>query len=114
LAVGCGALNLVNVTEPLKISRLMLGVDDSSTAVVDMLPRLPGSWTSMEARDWPILTGRGIVRGHHVYQGGCGNDAGYPLAKGERIGKLRVWLPSGHGYVWREQRQVNAAHFDNR
>jgi hypothetical protein len=27
---GCGALNLVSVSEPLKILRMMLGVDDSS------------------------------------------------------------------------------------
>jgi hypothetical protein len=115
LAVGCGALNMVNVTEPLKISRLMLGVDDSSTAVVGMLPRLPGSWTSMEARDWPILTGHGIVRADITFtKVGAGATLDIGLAKGQRIGKLRVRLPSGHGYVWREQRQVNAAHFDNR
>jgi hypothetical protein len=115
LAAGCGALNLVNVTEPLKVSRLMLGVDDSSTAVVSMLPRLPANWISMEARDWPIRTEHGVVRANITFtKVGTGATLDVQVVKGERIGKLRVRLPSAHGYVWREQRLVSAARFASR
>ena len=58
---GCGALNLVCVAEPLKIARLVAGVDDSSPGAVRILPRLPASWTGYEATHWPILTLGGVV-----------------------------------------------------
>ena len=59
---GCGALNLVNVTEPLKVARLMLGVDPTSPLEVKIVPRLPQYVTRIEARNWPLLTTEGIVR----------------------------------------------------
>ncbi|MFI5387821.1 MAG: hypothetical protein ACHQ50_17060, partial [Fimbriimonadales bacterium] len=59
--VGCGALNLVNVTEPLKVARLVLGVDDTSPKVVRLVPRLIPSWSGVEATNWPILTAKGVV-----------------------------------------------------
>ena len=58
---GCGALNLVCVAEPLKIARLVAGVDDSSPGAVRIVPRLPASWTGYEATHWPILTPSGVV-----------------------------------------------------
>jgi hypothetical protein len=36
---GCGALNLVNVSEPLKVARLLLGVDDLDPELVRIIPR---------------------------------------------------------------------------
>ena len=73
---GCGALNLVNVSEPLKVSRLMLGVDDSSQQSVLVLPRLPESWTGVTAHNaWPILTSSGLVRADISFQKrGAGGD----------------------------------------
>lgn len=62
LATGCGPLNLVNVAEPLKVARLILGVDDTSSAAVRIIPRLPTGWTGYEARDWPIRTRQGVSR----------------------------------------------------
>lgn len=53
---GCGALNLVCVMEPLKIARLMLGVDDHRPAKIRLVPRLPVGWTRLEARHVPVLT----------------------------------------------------------
>lgn len=42
LEEGCGALNLVNVSEPLKISRLLLGVDDLNPDVMQLIPYSAG------------------------------------------------------------------------
>ena len=52
---GCGALNLVNVAEPLKIARLILGIDDSDPADLRWIPRPPHGWQGLEASSWPIL-----------------------------------------------------------
>ena len=60
--VGCGALNLVNVTEPLKVARLLLGVDPTARGEVRITPRLPQCITCIEARCWPLLTDGGVVR----------------------------------------------------
>jgi len=59
---GCGALNLVNVAEPLKIARLLLGVDDSDPSETRLVPRLPPAWTGMQAENWPVLTASGLTR----------------------------------------------------
>ena len=58
---GCGALNLVNVAEPLKIARLILGVDATSLETVKIIPRIPPSWKGVEAINWPIRTSLGMV-----------------------------------------------------
>ncbi len=57
---GCGALNLVCVAEPLKIARMVVGIDDSSPAAVRIIPRLPATWTGYDATHWPILTPDGV------------------------------------------------------
>ena len=61
LEQGCGALNLVNVAEPLKIARLILGVDATSLETVKIIPRIPPSWKGVEAINWPIRTSLGMV-----------------------------------------------------
>jgi hypothetical protein len=50
LAAGCGALNLVNVAEPLKVARLILGVDDSDPSTTVLLPRLPPRYPHVPRR----------------------------------------------------------------
>jgi hypothetical protein len=111
LAEGCGALNLVNVSEPLKVSRLILGVDDSSPQSILVLPRLPDSWTGMKAHNWPILTMTGIVRADISFEKkGAGGDFTIRLASGQ-LNDLKIRLPSKNGYVWREQKHVGYAHF---
>src|SRR3984957_15932649 len=62
LTAGCGPLNLVNVAEPLKVARLIAGVDDTSLNEVRIIPRLPPSWSGYHLEDWPILTSHGVVR----------------------------------------------------
>jgi hypothetical protein len=56
---GCGALNLVNVSEPLKVARLMIGLDDHTLDPVRLLPRLPAGWTRAEAAELPVRTAEG-------------------------------------------------------
>jgi hypothetical protein len=109
---GCGALNLVNVSEPLKISRLMLGVDDHSLNEVDVIPRIPPGWEGVEADNWPILTNRGVVRAKILYR--RMNDGGeftLMLAPHEVIDDLKVRMPGKSGFVWHETKHVQSAHF---
>lgn len=63
----CGALNLVCVAEPLKIGRLMVGVDDTSPDQVTIIPRIPASWTGFEVQNLPIRTANGLVRADISY-----------------------------------------------
>ena len=109
---GCGALNLVNVSEPLKVSRLMLGVDDSSPHSTLILPRIPNSWTGVEAHNWPILTTEGVVRADISFERrATGGDFTLKLGPAEQIDELRVRMPSKDGYVWREEKHAQSVHF---
>jgi hypothetical protein len=111
LEEGCGALNLVNVSEPLKVSRLILGVDDLEPEFVRLIPRIPLQWKGVEARNWPIRTSGGIVRAHIQFErSGTGARLMLQLAPGERIPDLRVRMPSKHGYVWREVKDARTVH----
>jgi hypothetical protein len=113
LEEGCGALNLVNVSEPLKISRIMLGVDDHSQSEVDVIPRLPPGWEGVEADNWPILTSRGVVRARILYRKtDDGAEFTLTLAPKQQIDLLRVRMPAKNGYDWREQNQVRSVHFE--
>ena len=58
---GCGALNLVCVAEPMKVARLVAGIDDVRGDPV-LLPRLPASWEGYRVRDWPVRTSAGTRR----------------------------------------------------
>jgi hypothetical protein len=112
LEVGCGALNLVNVTEPLKISRILLGVDDSSLRQVTIVPRIPSGWQGVEAHNWPIRTSHGVVRADLVFEKkGNGYELALTLAKGEVIDDLKVRIPSANGFVWREQKHASSVRF---
>ena len=112
---GCGALNLVNVSEPLKISRLMLGVDDHSLQAVAMIPRIPPGWKGVEAHNWPIRTRAGIVRANIFYQTTAnGAEFKLSLAPGEQIDDLKVRMPEKSGFVWREERHARTVRFVTR
>jgi hypothetical protein len=115
LAEGCGALNLVNVSEPLKVSRLMLGVDDSALQNVRIIPRIPSNWQGVEAHNWPIRTSHGVVRADIRFeQKNGGGDLTVKLAPGEKIDSLQVRMPSSHGYIWQERKDAHIAHFASR
>jgi hypothetical protein len=61
LEEGCGALNLVNVAEALKVARLMIGLDDHTLDPARIIPRLPAGWTRAEARRLPVRCEGGHV-----------------------------------------------------
>jgi hypothetical protein len=109
---GCGALNLVNVSEPLKISRLMLGVDDHSSEDVDIIPRIPPGWKGVEAHNWPIRTRAGIVRADILYQKTeRGAEFTLTLLPGEQIGDLKVRMPQKNGFIWYEELHARTVRF---
>lgn len=114
LTSGCGPLNLVNVTEPLKVARLIVGVDDTSLDEVRIIPRLPPSWTGYEAKNWPIRTPLGVDRA----------DLSFEIKGGESIFQLRVHqgpgiptlavrLPAADGRtLWNRQNDVREIKID--
>jgi hypothetical protein len=107
LGEGCGALNLVNVSEPLKISRLLLGVDDLDPETILLVPRVPPQWKGVEAKNWPILTTHGIVRAYIRFERrGTGAKLTLRLATGEQIDHLRIRMPSRDGYTWHAEQHV--------
>jgi hypothetical protein len=115
LEEGCGALNLVNVSEPLKVSRLMLGVDDSSLETVRMIPRIPDGWKGVEAHNWPIRSRSGVIRADILFERkGAGGEFTMKLAPGEEVDDLEVRMPSKDGYVWRRKKHIRFAHFETR
>lgn len=59
--IGCGKLNLVNVAEPMKLARVMLGVDGRYSDRVKLVPRLPDSWNGVQANHWLMKTENGLV-----------------------------------------------------
>ncbi len=58
---ACGALNAVCAAEPLKIARLIIGLDDSQPGHTRLIPRLPDGWTGYRAENWPAMTANGLV-----------------------------------------------------
>jgi len=112
LEEGCGALNLVNVSEPLKVSRLMLGVHDHSLNEVDVIPRIPPGWEGVEARNWPIRTKSGVARASIFYKKtASGAEFRLTLAPGQQIDDLKVRMPENGGLVWREIKHARTVHF---
>lgn len=110
---GCGALNLVNVTEPLKVARLILGVDDwSKSGTVQIVPRVPVEWQGYEAVNWPIYTDKGMAHAHIKYERiGDRQSFSLKLGEGEKIAKLRVRFATNHGYIWKKKRGVHEITF---
>jgi hypothetical protein len=107
LTAGCGPLNLVNVSEPLKVARLIAGVDDTSLKRVQFIPRLPVSWLGYRLENWPILTSEGLVRADISFEK-KDRKANFNLQveQGATIPKLAVRLPASKGTVWKYQDNV--------
>ncbi len=115
LEEGCGALNLVNVTEQLKVARLTLGVDDSFMDQVRIVPRLPASWESIEATNWPIQTRTGLVRAQIVFKRE-GNLYSFVmiLGPGQKIPTLSVRMPSERGFKWYNLKDTGSVELSSR
>jgi hypothetical protein len=109
---GCGPLNLVNVTEPLKVARLILGVDDTSADEVRIIPRLPPAWTGYRAENWPIRTSHGMVRADISCEKRNGSVSfSLRVKQGGPIPKLVVRLPGKNGNIWQQQDNVKKCKF---
>lgn len=104
LTAGCGQLNLVNVAEPLKVARLIAGVDDTSLNQVQVIPRVPPSWSGYRLENWPILTNHGVVRADISFERKDGAvHFSLQVKQGGPIPKLAVCLPEGNKTVWKYQ-----------
>jgi hypothetical protein len=92
----------VNVAEPLKAARLIMGVDDTRLSRTEIIPRVPPSWKGVEATNWPIRTSRGVVRADIVFERQEDGEARFALEVkgGSPIPELSVRLPSGTGVRW--------------
>jgi hypothetical protein len=107
LTAGCGQLNLVNVSEPLKVARLIAGVDDTSLKEVQIIPRVPASWLGYRLENWPILTSHGVVRAYISFeQKDSKVNFVLQVKQGGAIPKLTVRLPGAKGPVWKHQNNV--------
>jgi hypothetical protein len=107
LTAGCGPLNLVNVSEPLKVARLITGVDDTSLNEVRIIPRLPPSWSGYRLENWPILTSHGVVRADVSFErtNGALNFV-LQVKDGGTIPKLAVRLPGKNKTIWKHLNNV--------
>lgn len=111
---GCGPLNLVSVTEPIKVARLILGVDDTSLKIVRIIPRLPPSWSGYRAEDWPILTSRGVVRADLSFKREDGLAIfSLRVRQGGLIPKLAVYLPVKNKTIWKRRSNVKEVKFES-
>jgi hypothetical protein len=113
LTAGCGPLNLVNVAEPLKVARLIAGVDDTSLDEVRIIPRLPPSWSGYRLENWPIRTKQGIVRADISVEKKKDGVVDFTLQvkQGGTIPKLAVRLPDKNDMIWKRQDNVGKFEF---
>jgi hypothetical protein len=112
LTAGCGPLNLVNVSEPLKVARLIAGVDDTSSDVVKIIPRLPPSWSGYRMENWPIYTSHGLVRADISCEKKDGKfNFVLQVKQGGAIPKLSVRLPETKGTVWKKKGNAKKIEF---
>ena len=112
LTAGCGPLNLVNVSEPLKVGRLIAGVDDTSLNKVQIIPRLPPSWSGYRMENWPVCTSHGLVRADISFEqkNGAVNFT-LQVKQGGAIPKLAVRVPDKNKPVWKYQDNVEEFKF---
>lgn len=103
---GCGALNLVCVAEPMKIARMIAGIDDTQADAVTIIPRVPPSWSGYEAKNWPIRTGEGLVRADIRYE----KDAflRIEVRSGRQIPHLKLKLGTAQKRKTIERRNVKS------
>lgn len=109
---GCGALNLVNVAEPLKVARMIAGLDDTSLEKVKIIPRIPPSWKGFKVSNWPIFAGGRIVSTDILYEKYIGKRTFHLKTNSEGIiPHLEIRIPSENGKFSRHIFE-NASHLE--
>ncbi|MBN1901854.1 hypothetical protein JW926_11080 [Candidatus Sumerlaeota bacterium] len=95
-------LNVVNVSEPLKVARLILGVDDARLDEARLIPRPIGAITSIEANNWSIRTSAGVVQADIKYELKKGKmSVSIRVRDGKTIPALKLRVPEGDAFVWK-------------
>jgi len=101
LDYGCGPLNLVNVTEQLKVARLIVGVDDKDVNELRLVPRVPPSWSGYTASDWVIITGDGMAKADiSYYKANHKIDYKITIKGNRKFRSIALRLPYKGGWKW--------------
>lgn len=100
---GCGALNLVSVTEPLKVACMIIGLDDNDADELKIIPRLPAGWTEYYATNWPVMTKNGVTN-INISVTASGKKVGLLLKSSAPLNKVSVRLPAHKGWRWQKFR----------
>jgi hypothetical protein len=110
---GCGALNLINVSESMKDARLMVGIDDRQPDTTIIIPRCPISWSGYNAQNWPIMTPSGIVRVdiHFMQTGSDRSELTITVRNSKTIPVVRVRLKHNGQYIWQIKSNVTNEKF---
>jgi hypothetical protein len=105
---GCGTLNLVNVTEQLKVGRLIIGIDDHNLSELKLYPRLPYKWTGFTASNMPVQTTKGLIYIDISYKNENGKlHYSLKIIDGKKLEKVSVRLPDGKSWKWFEKSDVS-------
>ena len=95
------------MAEPLKIARLILGLDDTSLKQVVIMPRLPAGWAGYSAENWPVRTSHGVVRADFSFARTNGLATfRLQVKQGGPLPKLAVRLPAGEKSGWARRSNV--------
>jgi hypothetical protein len=86
---------------------LIAGVDDTSLSKVQIIPRVPPSWSGYHLANWPILTRNGVVRADISFERKDGAVHFSLKVKGNSIPKLAVCLPDGNKTIWKYEDNVD-------
>jgi hypothetical protein len=114
LSVGCGSLNLVNVAEPLKVARLIVGVDDTSLREILIIPRLPPDWAGYSVENWPIRTSNGMVRADFSFERQNGTAVFHlQIKEGQSLPKLVVRMPAKDKSVLKRENNIKEVRFES-
>jgi len=89
LEIGCGELNIVNVSEPLKVGRMIAGIDISGQIPL-IYPRMPDGIQSYEATDVPLICNSKLYFADICCQKNGGDLKFQIKSKGNPIPKLRI------------------------
>ncbi len=105
---GCGALNLVNVMEPLKTARTIIGVDDHDASCIRIIPRPPIGWTRFQASNVCVLTSAGAasvqIEVLATEVGGLVEKVS--LQSDKPLGHVEVRLGTAQHPQWKNQKDV--------